>query len=372
VTSAASGTAGTVVVKIGTSSLTTPAGGVDAAAIEKLAAEVAEARGAGFAVVVVSSGAIAAGWSALAPDERRPSDLATLQAVAAVGQHRLMQVWSRSLEEHGLVAGQVLLAPLDFVHRSQYLHARQTLTRLLELGVVPVVNENDAVADEEIRFGDNDRLAALVAHLVRAEVLVLLTDTAGLLTEDPRHTSTGSLIEEVVEIDHELERIAGGPGSERGSGGMGSKLAAAKIAVWSGVEAVIADASRPGVLAAVLGSAPAVGTRFRPRERRLPARKLWIAFAVGASGTIVVDAGAKRALVERGRSLLTAGVVSTRGEFTLDDAVEIAGPDGQVFAKGLVGQSAADVDRWAGRRSDQLPDDVPAEVVHRDDLVVLE
>jgi glutamate 5-kinase len=366
------GAAGTVVVKIGSSSVTSGSGRVAVDAIDKLAGEVAQARASGRRVVVVTSGAIAAGWSALAPDERRPSDLATLQAVAAVGQHRLMQVWSDSLERHGLMAGQVLLAPLDFVHRSQYLHARQTLSRLLDLGVVPVVNENDAVADEEIRFGDNDRLAALVAHLVRADVLVLLTDTAGLLTEDPRRTDAGSLIEEVVEIDHELERIAGGAGSAVGSGGMASKLAAAKIAVWSGVEAVIADASQPGVLAAVLGSAPGVGTRFRARERRLPARKLWIAFAVGASGTIVVDAGARRALVERGRSLLSAGVVSTRGEFAVDDAVEIADPEGRVFAKGLVGQSAAMVATWAGRRSDELPDDMAVEVVHRDDLVVLD
>ncbi len=365
-------TTGTVVVKIGTSSVTTTSGRVDTAAIERLAAEVATVRSGGRRVVVVSSGAIAAGWSALAPDQRRPSDPATLQAVAAVGQHRLMQVWSDSLDRHHLTAGQVLLAPLDFVHRSQYLHARQTLGRLLELGVVPVVNENDAVADEEIRFGDNDRLAALVAHLVGAELLVLLTDTAGLLTEDPRRTTGGSLIEEVVEIDHELEQLAGGPGSEAGSGGMASKLAAAKIAVWSGVEAVIADAGRPDVLADVLASAPGVGTRFRPRDRRLPARKLWIAFAVGASGTIVVDAGARRALVERGRSLLSAGVVSTRGEFAADDAVEIADPEGRVFAKGLVGQPAAVVGRWAGRHSAELPDDVAREVVHRDDLVVLE
>jgi glutamate 5-kinase len=350
---------GTVVVKIGTSSVTTASGRVDRAAIERLAAEVARVRAGGRRLVVVSSGAIAAGWSALAPDQPRPSDLATLQAVAAVGQYRLMQVWSESLGVHGLTAGQVLLAPLDFVHRSQYLHARQTLARLLELGVVPVVNENDAVADEEIRFGDNDRLAALVAHLVGAELLV-------------RRATCGSLIEEVVEIDHELEQLAGGPGSEAGSGGMASKLAAAKIAVWSGVEAVIAAADRPDVLADVLASAPGVGTRFRPRDRRLPARKLWIAFAVGASGTIVVDAGARRALVERGRSLLSAGVVSTRGAFVADDAVEIADPEGRVFAKGLVGQPAAGVRRWAGRSSEELPDDVAPEVVHRDDLVVLE
>jgi glutamate 5-kinase len=372
VSTAGPATTGTVVVKIGTSSVTTTSGRVDTAAIERLAAEVATVRAGGRRVVVVSSGAIAAGWSALAPDQRRPSDLATLQAVAAVGQHRLMQVWSDSLDRHDLTAGQVLLAPLDFVHRSQYLHARQTLARLLELGVVPVVNENDAVADEEIRFGDNDRLAALVAHLVGAELLVLLTDTAGLLTEDPRRTTGGSLIEEVVEIDHELEQLAGGPGSEAGSGGMASKLAAAKIAVWSGVEAVIADAARPDVLVDVLASAPGVGTRFRPRDRRLPARKLWIAFAVGSSGTIVVDEGARRALVERGRSLLSAGVVSTRGEFAADDAVEIADPEGRVFAKGLVGQPAAVVGRWAGRHSAELPDDVAPEVVHRDDLVVLE
>ena len=176
-----------------------------------------------------------------------------------------------------------------------------------------MVNENDAVADEEIRFGDNDRLAALVAHLVGAGLLVLLTDTAGLLTGDPRREADASLIEEVVEIDHELEAIAGGPGSAVGSGGMGSKLAAAKIAVWSGIEAVIADAARPGVLASVAASTPGVGTRFRPREVVLPARKLWIAFAIGASGSIVVDAGARRALVERGRSLLPAGIVAVTG-----------------------------------------------------------
>ncbi len=367
-----SSTSRTVVVKIGSSSVTTPGGRVAVDAIDKLSGEVAEARAAGLRVVVVTSGAIAAGWTSLAPDRPRPTDRATLQAVAAVGQHRLMRVWSDALERQGLTAGQVLLAPLDFVHRSQYLHARQTLARLLDLGVVPVINENDAVADDEIRFGDNDRLAALVAHLVGAQLLVLLTDTAGLLTEDPRRTDEGSLIEEVVEIDQELERIAGGPGSPAGSGGMGSKLAAAKMAVWSGVEAVIADASRPGVLAAVTGSASGVGTRFRPRVRRLPARKLWIAFAVGASGTIVVDAGARRALVDKGRSLLPAGVTSVKGVFNIDDAVEIAGPDGAVFAKGLVRQDSATVAGRAGRRSDELPEDASREVVHRDDLVVLD
>ena len=190
----------------------------------------------------------------------------------------------------------MLLAPLDFVHRKQYLHARQTLSRLLELGVVPVVNENDAIADDEIRFGDNDRLAALVAHLVSAEILVLLTDTPGVLTADPRFDEQASLIEEIITVDHSLEAMAGGPGSERGSGGMASKLAAAKIAAWSGVRAVIAGAARPDVLVDAVDGRSGVGTVIRPNRRRLPARKLWIAFAVGASGTVIVDDGARRAL----------------------------------------------------------------------------
>ena len=360
-----------VVVKIGTSSVTDRHGEIDIQAIDKLCTEVAGLRSRGHRVIVVSSGAIAAGLPALGLSGNRPSDLATLQAISAVGQIRLMAVYATQLSSHGLVSGQVLLAPLDFVHRSQYLHARQTLIRQLELGVVPVVNENDAVADDEIRFGDNDRLAALVAHLVRADLLVLLTDTPGLLTADPRLDSAGSLIEEIVEVDHELERVAGGAGSDRGSGGMASKLAAAKIAAWSGVRAVIAAAERPGVLnGAVMGQA-GVGTVVRPRERRLPARKLWIAFAVASSGTVVVDDGARRALVEAGRSLLPAGVVDVKGEFEADDAVEIADSAGHVFAKGLVRHPAALVRQWAGKRTTDLPSEQPHEVVHRDDLVVL-
>jgi glutamate 5-kinase len=219
------------------------------------------------------------------------------------------------------------------------------------------------VADEEIRFGDNDRLAALVAHLVGAQLLVLLTDTPGLLTADPRRDSQASLIEEVVEIDHELERLAGGPGSVAGSGGMASKLAAAKIATWSGVQTVIADAGRPGVLAAALSGEAGAGTVFRAREGRLPARKLWIAFALGSAGSLTVDEGARVALTERGRSLLAAGVTGVAGSFRPEDAVEIAGPDGVVFAKGLVRVAAAVAHEWMGRRSEV--------VVHRDDLVLV-
>ena len=368
---APAGSARRVVVKVGSSSVTTPAGDVDVETIGRLAADVAEVVAAGSVAVVVSSGAIAAGWSSLAPGAPRPGDPATLQAVAALGQHRLMTEWHGAFAATGLLAGQVLLAPLDFVHRSQYVHARRALAKLLDLGVVPVVNENDVVADEEIRFGDNDRLAALVAHLVDADLLVLLTDTAGLFTGDPRRTAGAALIEEVAEIDRDLERVAGGAGTDVGSGGMASKLAAAKMATWSGVETVIADASRPGVVGQAVAGQAGIGTRFRPRPRRMAARKLWIAFAVGSAGTIEVDEGARRALVERGTSLLAAGVVGVRGEFGPDDPVDVATPGGPAFARGLVRYGA---DRLAGggwRSRGDGPGDGPSVVIHRDDLVIL-
>jgi len=360
-----------VVVKVGTSSITDDDGAIDRHAVGKLCAEVAELRRSSHQVVVVSSGAIAAGRPALGVSPSRGADLATLQAISAVGQSRLMRVYDDALAAHGLLAGQVLLAPLDFVHRKQYLHARQTVARLLQLGVVPVVNENDAIADDEIRFGDNDRLAALVANLVGAAVLVVLTDAPGLLTADPRLVQDASLVEEVLAVDHELEKVAGGAGTPRGSGGMASKLAAAKMAAWSGVRVVIGAASRPGVLAAAVAGDPGVGTVVRAHERRLPARKLWIAFAVAASGRVVVDDGARVALVERNRSLLPTGVVAVEGVFEAEDAVEITDSRGEVLAKGLVRHPSRRVEEWAGKRTVDLPADLPHEVVHRDDLVVL-
>jgi len=359
-----------IVAKIGSSSITGEDGAIDETAIAKFCREVAILRHAGHRIVMVTSGAIAAGLPAMRFDTR-PRDAVTLQAVSAVGQSRLMAVYDRELAGHGLTAGQVLLAPLDFMVREQYLHARSTLGRLLDLGVVPVVNENDAIADDEIRFGDNDRLAALVAHLIRADLLVLLTDAPGLLTADPRFDASASLIEEILEVDHSLEALAGGAGSDRGSGGMASKLAAAKIAAWSGVRAVIAQASRDDVLAQAVARAGGVGTVVQPRKDRLPARKLWIAFAVGSAGTIVVDEGARAALLEHGVSLLPAGVIDVKGGFDVDAAVEIAGPDGRAFAKGLSRYDAAGLREVRGARTGDLPDGAPHEVVHRDDLVVL-
>ena len=361
-----------VVAKIGTSSITDVEGGIRRAAIDKLCTEAAQLRQAGHQVLLVTSGAIGAGLPILGlGGARRPRDPVTLQAVSAVGQSRLMQVYNESLAAHDLVAGQVLIAPLDFVDRRQYLQARGTLSRLLELGVVPIVNENDAIADDEIRFGDNDRIAALVAHLVGADTLVLLTDTPGLHTADPRLDSSASLIEEIVEVDHQLEQLAGGAGSARGSGGMSTKVAAAKIAAWSGVRTVIADAGRPGVLVDAVAGAPGVGTVVLPHDRHLPARKLWIAFAIGSRGTIAVDDGARAALLRGGTSLLAAGVTGVEGDFDADDAVELVGPDGAVFAKGLTRLDAAAVKDSAGRRRADLPEGSLAWIVHRDDLVVL-
>ena len=319
--------------------------------------------------MVVTSGAIAAGLPALGLAGKRPADIVTLQAVSAVGQSRLMRVYDDILGRHGLVGGQVLLAPL--VDRDQYNHAQKTLRRLLELGVVPVINENDAVADDEIRYGDNDRLAALVATMVAADLLVILTDTPGVLSADPRLDSTGSLIEEIVEVDHMLESVAGGPGSGRSAGGMATKLAAARFAAWRGIQVVIAAAGRPGVLAEAVGAEPGVGTVVRPRERRLPARKLWIAFGLEPKGTVVVDEGARRALVERKTSLLPAGVLDVEGKFDAEAAVEIRDAEGQVFAKGLVAVSSEELRAVAGLHTKALPEGMPHEVVHRDDLVTL-
>ncbi|MBU6329542.1 MAG: glutamate 5-kinase [Acidobacteria bacterium] len=350
-----------VVAKIGTSSLTDAEGAIRREAIARLCGEVAALRTDGHAVVVVTSGAIGAGLPALGlGGDRRPRDAITLQALSAVGQSRLMSVYDEELASHGIVSGQVLLAPLDFVVRSQYLQARGTLLRLLELGVVPVVNENDAIADDEIRFGDNDRLSALVAQLIGADLLVLLTDTPGLLTADPRVDPGATLIEEIVEFDKELEAVAGGPGTAGGSGGMASKLAAAKIAAWSGIRTVIAAATRERVLLDAVAGLPGVGTSVSPHDRRLPARKLWIAFAVRAAGRLRVDQGARRAIERGGVSLLAAGLVGVEGEFDRDDAVEIIDVDGVVFAKGLV--------RFAS--SEGTPDG-SAVLVHADDLVVL-
>lgn len=359
-----------VVVKIGTSSITDDKGVIDRSVISGLCDQVAGCRSAGHDVLVVSSGAVSAGVAALGLAER-PADVPTLQALSAAGQSRLMEVYNAELDRHGLVAAQVLLVPHDFVDRRQYLHSRQTLTRLLELGCVPIINENDAIAADEIRYGDNDRIAALVSHLVSADLMVLLTDTPGLYTADPRHDPSARLIADVSADDPLLSVSAGQSGTNRGSGGMASKLDAARLASWSGVRAVIAHAGRPHVVADAVAGVADVGTTFHAHNRRLSARKLWIAFASGAEGVVTVDDGARRAMVERNTSLLPAGVRSVEGAFDEGATVEVRGSDGVAFARGMVLLDADRLRSVMGRRTPELPDDVAHEVIHRDDLVLL-
>jgi glutamate 5-kinase len=359
-----------VVAKIGSSSLTDERGVIDTAAIARLCDETAALRAAGHEVLLVTSGAVSSGVAALGLASR-PSDMPTLQALAAAGQPRLMEVYSTELGRHGLVPGQVLLVPHDFGNRRQYLHARQTLNRLLELGCVPVINENDAIANDEIRFGDNDRIAALVSHLVSADVLVLLTDTPGLYTADPRTDPSAALISDVYADDPLLSVEASGSGTNRGSGGMASKLSAARIASWSGVRAVIAKSSQEAVLRRAVDAVGGLGTTFHPHDRKLSARKLWLAFAASVEGAVTVDAGAKDALVTRGVSLLHAGVTAVAGEFDEGDNVDLRGPDGVVFARGVVTLPAGTARALAGKRTVDLPADVQHELVHRDDLVIL-
>ena len=358
-----------IVAKIGTSSLTDQLGVIDGQIIDAVCDQLAALRAAGHEVILVSSGAVSAGVAALGLPSR-PSDVITLQAISAAGQSRLMETYNRSLGRHSLVAAQVLLVPHDFVDRRQYLHARQTLVRLLELGCVPIVNENDAIASDEIRYGDNDRIAALVAHNVAADVLVLLTDTPGLYTADPRTDPSAQLVEMVAADDPLLTVAATESGSNRGSGGMASKLAAARMASWSGVRAVIAHASRPNVLVDAVNGVT-VGTTFLASSRNLPARKLWIGFATNADGALVIDDGARRALVERGTSLLPAGITDVVGEFEEGDVVEVRDHAGAVIARGMALSDASVLRAIKGKRTTDLPVGTAHEAVHRDDLLLL-
>jgi glutamate 5-kinase len=358
-----------VVAKIGTASVTDDHGYVSTAAIAKLVDEVADLRRAGHEVIVVSSGAVAAGVAALGM-VRRPSDMRTLQAVSAVGQGRLVQAYDAELARHGLVGAQLLVDPYDFVERTQYLHLRATLDRLIDLGAVPIVNENDAIANDELRYGDNDRLAALVANSVRADVLVLLTDMDGVYTADPRADATAELVPLVATDDALVAISAGSGGSGRGSGGMASKLTAARMASWSGIRCVIGRAGRPGILVGAV-SDELIGTTFAPHDRALSARKLWIAFAADINGSVHVDVGARRALVDRPVSLLPAGVVAVDGSFESGDVVDVIDPDGVAFARGRVSVGASGLMTVVGSQTSDLPDGMVHEVIHRDDLVVL-
>ena len=363
-----------VVVKVGTYTLSDAAGLLDRAHIEDLVGQLASLHEAGHEVILVSSGAIAAGVELLGLLER-PQDIPSLQAASSVGQGLLLNLYTGFFAAHGILVGQVLFTQYDFAHRQQYLNARNAFRRLLEQGVVPLVNENDTVAVEEIRFGDNDRLAALVAVLTDADLLVMLSDIKGLYTADPKKDRGASLIHEVERITPEMVKSAGKAMEEHSTGGMTAKLEAARIAAASGIGVVVAPGREPGVLPAVLGGRT-VGTYFHPRKKRLRDQKHWIAFGARPLGTIVVDEGARDALLHGGKSLLPAGVVECRGNFAPGDAVEVIDESGRKIARGLSGLSAAELDEVKGLRSDEaarrLGEEQCEEVIHRDYLVILE
>lgn len=357
-----------VVVKLGSGVLSAGRSGLDAATLRRLAAEVARARAQGCEVILVSSGAILAGRERLKISASPSTQLK--QAAAAVGQSRLMRAWEAAFARSKTVVAQVLLTRDDLQHRERYLNARNTLLTLLRLGVVPIVNENDTVAVEEIKFGDNDGLSALVAGLVDADLLVLLTDQEGLHTEDPRKNSQAALIKRVNPGDSLPNVGSAGP---LGSGGMLSKMRAARQAAEAGIPAVLANGGTPGTLTAALAGGE-TGTLFLAEEKPLAKRRQWLAFASRPKGKIIVDLGARQALVAGSRSLLPSGVKGLSSHFESGDVVSLVA-GGVEFARGLTNFSSRDLEKIKGLKTSQISSILghkPAdEVVHRDNLAVL-
>jgi glutamate 5-kinase len=360
----------TLVVKLGSSIVADDDGTLRGAVLDEICAQAAELHGGGEEVVMVTSGAIARGMRLIGM-ERRPRAIDELQAASAVGQGSLFRAYEDRLSGHGVCAAQVLLTAFDMSQRMHYLNARQTLQRLLAWHVVPVINENDTTATDEITFGDNDFLSAQVAIMIEARRLVLLTNTPGLFSADPRHDPEARLIEEVGHFG-ELEQLQiGAHTSTFGSGGMRSKVVAAEMASGSGIPVTICDGTDPGSLRAAAGGEP-VGTRFAPHSQRAASFKLWLRHAAPARGRIEVDEGAARVLRERGSSLLPVGVLGVEGEFAAGDPVEVV-VGGELVGKGVAEHSAAVIERLRGLKSDQVAELVPdgaEEAIHRDRFVL--
>ena len=353
-----------IVVKIGTTALTDASGLFDGARLAALADAIEARMKSGSDVVIVSSGAIAAGIEPLGLS-RRPTDLATKQAAASVGQVALVNAWSAAFAKYGRTVGQVLLTAHDISQRVQHTNAARTLDRLRALHAVAIVNENDTVATNEIRFGDNDRLSALVAHLVGADALVLLSDIDGLYDSDPRKSSA-RFISEVTGPD-DLDGVIAGQGSRLGTGGMASKLSSALLAADAGVPVLLAAATDA---AAALTDA-SVGTVFAPRSTRMSARRFWVRYAAESAGSLTLDAGAVRAVVKQRRSLLPAGITGLSGKFFGGDVVELRGPDTELVGRGVVVYDAAELTTMIGRSTSDLPADMRRPAVHADDLVAI-
>lgn len=359
-----------VVIKIGSSSLTRTDGRLDGEAIDALTDVIANAHRGGVEVVLVSSGAIAAGLEPLGL-ERRPTDLATSQAAASVGQGLLVARYSSAFARHGITVGQALFTVDDIIRRKSYRNAHRTLTRLLQLGVVPIVNENDTVATHEIRFGDNDRVAAFVSHMVHAESLFLLTDVDALYDGPPSRPGAQRIPE--VHSPADLDDVlVTGRGSAVGTGGMLTKVQAAQIAAGSGISTVVTSAG--GIRAALEGRD--VGTWFAPTGKRQSTRILWLKHAARARGQLILDDGAVRAVVKRRTSLLAAGVTEVRGVFEARDPVDLVDQQGEIVGRGLVAFSSSDIPEMLGKATAQLVEslgeDYGRQLVHRDDLAILD
>lgn len=367
-----------LVVKIGSSTLTTSESSIDYAYLSGLAEQIASVRTAGWQPVIVTSAAIACGLEALGI-AKRPSDMPSLQAAASVGQSVLSAAYANAFAAHGMTTSVVLLTRRDTADRTAYLHARDTLGRLLELGVVPVVNENDTVSVEQICFGDNDTLAALVACLIDANLMVILSDIDGLYDANPRRDESARLIEVVERIDRDVMSVAGEAGSTVGSGGMITKIKAARVLMAAGIPMVICHGRRANVIVDVAAGKSA-GTLFVAREKahEITPRKLWIALGDAARGAVVIDEGAHAALVNRGSSLLCVGVTCVEGRFDADDIIDIKDAEGVVVARGKVAFSSDEAELACGRSREELERNrllaplAERALVHRDELIVFE
>ncbi len=360
----------TVVIKIGTNLLADRTRGIDTGRIESIAATVASSRAAGINVAIVSSGAIGAGVAAIALGNR-PRTIPEKQATAAIGQPLLMEAYVNAFRKHGLAIAQLLLTKDDFAERARYVNARNTFAALFERGVVPVVNENDTVAVEEIKLGDNDNLSAMVATLIEAGMLIILSDVDGLYTSDPTRNSDAELIRVVEKINPQIERYAKRTRGELSTGGMITKIQAAKRCVASGIAVVITNGTNPGAVADILAG-DISGTVFLPEDRKLPMRKWWIGFVSHTKGSLVIDEGAISAITKRHKSLLPSGITEVRGDFKRRDIVSIVDSEGRQIARGITAYSSWELLRIRGKKSSEIETllhrKAPAEVIHRNDM----
>jgi glutamate 5-kinase len=363
-----------IVVKVGSSLVSSREAGLEPERIDRLAEDLAALRTAGREILVVSSGAIVSGIKKLSLKEY-PKSLPVKQAAAAVGQSRLMWAYEKSFERLGIKVAQILLTHQDLADRRRFLNARHTLTALIDFQVVPIINENDTVAVDEIRVGDNDTLAAEVAHLVDADLLVILSDIDGLFTEDPRKNPSAELIPLIAEITDDIERRAGVSNTFGATGGMATKVRAAKKVGEYGVATLIVNGQRPGLLPQILSGSNPGGSLFLAKARRMNSRKHWIAYTLRARGAITLDAGAVDALTKRGKSLLASGIVTVTGTFEAGDPISCLDPDGKEFAKGLVNCSSDTLMKIKGLKTAEIQQRIGPqeyeEVIHRDNLVIL-